>query len=214
MPIYAHVKDGAIDQTGALPSTYWDGTRWWDLRGATNAVAAQAGWLPVTTTPRPDDTATQTSDYSVQLVDGVPTETWTPRAKTAAEQNAAQIAEATSTIQAQLQAGIAQIKAARDAAQADAATAATLKTQAESLSTTIAARKTAVDASTPAATVAYVTAIKGELSWIDAQLKVIADAMAAMYAYRGAVDDNAVLTDNALLWLAKQVSGDVLADED
>jgi hypothetical protein len=35
-----------------------------------------------------------------------------------------------------------------------------------------------------------------------------------MYAYRGAVDTNAVMTDNALLWLAKQVSGDVMADED
>ena len=33
------------------------------------------------------------------------------------------------------------------------------------------------------------------------------------YAYRKAVDDNAVMTDNALLWLAKQGSGDVLAAE-
>ena len=127
--------------------------------------------------------------------------------------NAARAA-AEETLLTQLQAGIAQIKAARDAAQNDVATAATLKTQAESLSTTITARKTAVDASTPAATLAYITAIKGELSWIDAQLKTIVDAMAGMYAYRGAVDTNAVMTDNALLWLAKQVSGDVLADED
>lgn len=37
--------------------------------------------------------------------------------------------------------------------------------------------------------------------------------MAGMYAYRQAVDTNAVLTDNALLWLAKRVTGDVLADE-
>ena len=52
------------------------------------------------------------------------------------------------------------------------------------------------------------------MAWIEATLKTITDAMSAMYTYRKAVDDNAVLTDNALLWLAKQGSGDVLADED
>lgn len=152
---------------------------------------------------------------------GGPAPTTNPRPYTAAE-NAAADAEAAraahaaaeETLRTQLQAGIAEIKAARDGAQNDVATAAALKTQAESLSTTIAARKTAVDASTPAATLAYVTAIRNELSWIDEQLRLIVDAMAGMYAYRGAVDTNAVMTDNALLWLAMQVSGDVLADED
>jgi len=160
-----------------------------------------------------DDTARTYADYQ--------TDPPTVRPYTAAE-NAAADAEGTraartaaeETLRTQLQAGIAEIKAACDAAQADTATAAALKTQAVAVSATIAARKTAVDASTPAATLAYVTAIKTELSWIDAQLKVIVDAMAAMYAYRQAVDTNAVMTDNALLWLAKQVSGDVLADED
>jgi hypothetical protein len=43
------------------------------------------GWLPVVTTPRPPDTATDTHDYSVALVGGVPTEVWTPRPWTPVE---------------------------------------------------------------------------------------------------------------------------------
>ena len=35
----------------------------------------------------------------------------------------------------------------------------------------------------------------------------------AVPGVRVAVDTNAVLTDNAILWLAKQASGDVLAPE-
>ena len=181
------------------------------------------GWIiaEASVTREVGDDATRTVTYYTEAGSSAPAVTPNPRPYTAAE-NAAAVAAAShaahvaaeESLLTQLQAGIAQIKAARDAAQADTATAATLKTQAESLSATIAARKTAVDASTPAATVAYVTAVRNELSWIDAQLKVIVDAMAGMYAYRHAVDTNAVMTDNAILWLAKQVSGDVLADED
>lgn len=51
-------------------------------------LAAACGWLPVTVVARPAVTSTHTSDYSVTLVGGVPTETWTVRAKTQAELDA------------------------------------------------------------------------------------------------------------------------------
>ncbi len=53
--------------------------------GWTNELAALCGFVPVATKPRPDDTSTQTSDRSVVLVAGTPTEQWTVRAKSAAE---------------------------------------------------------------------------------------------------------------------------------
>ena len=83
--LYAHVTGTTIDQIGALPSLWHDGVRWWDLRGASDTTAALAGWRPVVTTPRPADTATDTTTYSVALVAGVPTETWTPRPWTPTE---------------------------------------------------------------------------------------------------------------------------------
>lgn len=48
-------------------------------------LLAACGWLPVTRTPRPTDD-TSAYDWSVELVDGQPVETWTPRAWTPAEQ--------------------------------------------------------------------------------------------------------------------------------
>lgn len=58
----------------------------------TDSLLAACGWLPVTETPRPDDTDTATHDYSVELVDGTPTETWTVREWTADELAARQAA--------------------------------------------------------------------------------------------------------------------------
>lgn len=61
---------------------------WWDWRTDTTTAAGR-GWLPVTDTPRPADTATTTTtDYGVTLVGGVPTVTWTPRPWTPAELDA------------------------------------------------------------------------------------------------------------------------------
>lgn len=55
----------------------------------TDPLAATCGWLPVTVVARPADTPTTTSDYSVTLVGGIPTDTWTARAKTQGEIDAA-----------------------------------------------------------------------------------------------------------------------------
>ena len=60
--------------------------RWWDLRHhdwdlATweDEIIGPHGWLPVVHVDRPPDTPTDTHDYSLELVDGVPTEVWTQR---------------------------------------------------------------------------------------------------------------------------------------
>jgi hypothetical protein len=101
---YARVLDDAIASTTPPPDLLEpdDPTaegRWWDLRQhgydlATweSEIVGPHGWLPIVTTPRPLDTATDTFDYSVELVDGVPTETWTQRPMTQAELDAREAA--------------------------------------------------------------------------------------------------------------------------
>lgn len=78
---YAHIVAGDIVQTGSLPRTWYDGTRWHDWRYLSTSATdpADYGWYPVTDTPRPTDTELQTHERSVQLVAGVPTVVWTPR---------------------------------------------------------------------------------------------------------------------------------------
>lgn len=112
-------------------------------------------------------------------------------------------------LRAQLAEGVAAILAARDAADADRAQADNLKAQADSLSQAIQARIAAVSAFTPGATYRQsdLVAVRDELVSLLNRQKQITDAMAGMYAYRRAVDTNAVTTDNALLWLARLVSG-------
>ena len=84
--MYARTIDGQTT-ISTPPALYHDGERWWDLRDATDEQLAQHGWHPVTRTPRPDDTDEQTHDWSVELVDGLPVETWTPRAWTPQEES-------------------------------------------------------------------------------------------------------------------------------
>ena len=98
---YALVQNGAIVEHGALPDVWNDGTRDWDLRPMSDAELAELGWLPVTTTPRPADTADTTHDYSVELVDGTPTEVWTPRPMTPDEIAAAESSANVTTITAE-----------------------------------------------------------------------------------------------------------------
>ena len=85
MTQYALVEDDAITQYGALPDVWNDGQRDWDLRPMEDPELAELGWLPVAEAPRPPDTATDTTTYSVDLVDGTPTEVWTVRPWTAEE---------------------------------------------------------------------------------------------------------------------------------
>ncbi len=87
---YALVVGGTIRSTRSAPppaARRLDNGAWvTPLDGIwTDPLAAACGWLPVTVVARPADTPTHTSDYAVTLVGGVPTETWTVRAKTQAE---------------------------------------------------------------------------------------------------------------------------------
>ena len=91
---YALVISGVIQSTRNTPppaARRLDTGAWvTPLDGVWTApLAAACGWLPVTVVTRPADTATHTSDYSVTLVGGVPTDTWTARVKTQAEVDAA-----------------------------------------------------------------------------------------------------------------------------
>lgn len=143
---------------------------------------------------------------------------YTAEENAAADQRAAQAARdaAAQRLHDELAAGIAQIVAARNAATADQAAAETVRTQAASLATTPGARATAVNAWTPKAvyTAADLTAIKAEIVFLTTTLKAVVEAVGSNAAWRKGVDMNAVITDNALLWLAKETLDDPLADED
>ena len=110
---YARVIDGAIVSTEQPPDLLepTDVTargQWWDLRYHDYTlltweaeIVGPHGWLPVVTVTRPPDTATDTHDYSVQLIDNVPTEVWTQRPWTQAELDAQEAATNTAEIVAE-----------------------------------------------------------------------------------------------------------------
>jgi hypothetical protein len=109
----------------------------------------------------------------------------------------------------QLAAGVADILAARAAAEADRVTAEELRTLALDAKASTATQRQAVAAFVPAAT--YSAAQMGQVrnAIVDVLVRVeeIQQALADFYAYRRQVDANAVITDNALLWLARLASG-------
>ena len=85
MTQHALVIDNQIQSIGRLPNSARrldDGAWVVGLADATQALREATGWLEVVDTARPDDTDTATHDYSVELVAGVPTVTWTERDKT------------------------------------------------------------------------------------------------------------------------------------
>ena len=84
--MHALIQNDQITHVGPLPSIWWDGDRWHDLRDDDGTYAAALGWLLVTYQPRPDDTATTTWDRAApSLVDGLPVVGWTERQKTSEE---------------------------------------------------------------------------------------------------------------------------------
>lgn len=85
MTLYAHVTAGTVDQVGQPPAVVLVDGRWYDLRPRDPAVLAVAGWVEAVETPRPADTATDTSDMTWTLTDGKAVQTWTVRPKTPAE---------------------------------------------------------------------------------------------------------------------------------
>lgn len=86
---YALVTNNTIQSIGRLPESArrLDTEEWvMGLATAPPDLVAATGWTQVVDTARPADTATTTHDYSVTLVNGTPTVTWTQRAKTTEEQ--------------------------------------------------------------------------------------------------------------------------------
>jgi hypothetical protein len=86
--LYAHVTNGTVDQTGQPPEKWFDGTRWWDLRGLNAADLARAGWYPVTEATRPADTATDKYQPSYAVNGDVVIQSWVSTPKTQDELNA------------------------------------------------------------------------------------------------------------------------------
>jgi hypothetical protein len=80
--MYAIVVDGAIFTVGGRPRAWRNHT---GLQYATDEQLAAIGILPVVDVERPADTATHTTERSVELVAGAPTVVWTPRAWTTEE---------------------------------------------------------------------------------------------------------------------------------
>lgn len=107
--MYAHVDhDGTITEWRLPGSARRSDTREWvmGLPDAPEAMRQACGWFAVKPTPQPADTATTTYERSVELVDKVPTVTWTPRAKTPAELAAATTTTNTATLEAKARAAI------------------------------------------------------------------------------------------------------------
>lgn len=86
--MYALVISNAIQSVGGLPASArrLDTQEWvMGLATADPTFQQACGYFPVTDVPRPADTATDTFDRSVQLVNGTPTVVWTQRPLTADE---------------------------------------------------------------------------------------------------------------------------------
>jgi hypothetical protein len=136
---------------------------------------------------------------------------YTPEENARADAEAANrvTAEATSTLLQQLYAGVVSIQAARDAASNDITTADGLRTQATSLKASATSQKASIAAFVPGATykqsdiVAIRDALVTMIGREESQLQAFVDG----FTYRIAVDQNAITTDDALLWLARYVSG-------
>ncbi len=103
---YVHLSiSNAIDSTEVgqpvdLQLRDGSGTRLWSPY-ITETELNACGWFTVVSVARPSDTQTQTTDRSLTVVAGKPTETWTIRAKTQAELDSDRDAANRATIQQQ-----------------------------------------------------------------------------------------------------------------
>lgn len=112
-------------------------------------------------------------------------------------------------LQDQLAAGVVDILAARKAAQDDSAKAEALRTQTLDAKASTVIQQQAVAAFSPGATYSanQLGQVRNAIVDVLARVEQIQQALADFYAYRAAVDANAVITDDALLWLARLASG-------
>lgn len=109
----------------------------------------------------------------------------------------------------QLATGVAGILDARAAARDDREAAEALRTQAIAAKAATLAQRQAVSGFAPAATYSatQLGQVRNAIIDVLARVEDIQQALADFYAYREQVDANAVITDDALLWLARIASG-------
>jgi hypothetical protein len=95
--MYARIENGEILEVGTPTHrpVYYAG-RSWDCRNpeVREQYIIAANWIEVVTSPRPADTATDTSDLTYAMVEGLPTEVWTIRPWTTEELNAQEAEQA------------------------------------------------------------------------------------------------------------------------
>jgi hypothetical protein len=111
--------------------------------------------------------------------------------------------------QAQLVAGVAVLESAKDTATADITTAQGLRATALNGLTAAQTQRGTVAAFVPSATykATDLAAVRDQMLTIIDRQAAILQAIADIYTYRAAVDQNAVTTDDALLWIARLASG-------
>ena len=91
MTTFVNVVNAQIVQVGGMPRSgrRLDNGAWvLGLRDADEATRQACGWFELVETPRPTPEEGNTVDKTIELVDGIPTVTWTERAKTDAELDA------------------------------------------------------------------------------------------------------------------------------
>lgn len=118
---YALVIEGRVEAMGGLPNSArrLDTGAWvMGLAAAPVDLQQACGWFEVVDAPRPADTATTTFDRSVELIAGVPTVTWTERAKTPTELDAEATAANSDTLRTQVRDSIATLRTSIDSLQA------------------------------------------------------------------------------------------------
>jgi hypothetical protein len=118
------------------------------------------------------------------------------------------VEDARAKLLADIAQGVAAIKGARDAAQGDIATAQNLRDQANALSAIVGTKRTQTAAwqPSPTYTPGDLVAIRDAVVDVLTRQQQIIDTLAGMLGYRVAVDRNAILTDDVLLWLARFVA--------
>lgn len=171
------------------------------------------GWLQVAEVARPDDTDEQTWDAGVTLADGVPVQTWTARPWTEAEwaQMPAERREWLRWVRRRAElretvvGGLAALASARAAAEGDVTTAETLRTQALALADELITLTGQVTDFSPAATYsqAQLVQVRAALVSTLTRMTVIVQAMAELYAYRRANNQDAVLAHRSLEFVAR-----------
>lgn len=176
-------------------------------------VPAGEGWVEVADVERPDDTDEHTWDAGVALVGGMPVQAWTARPWTDAEwarvpaerRDWLRWVRRRAELRETVVGGLAALASARAAAEGDVTNAETLRTQALALADELITLTGQVNAFSPAATYsqAQLVQVRAALVSTLTRVTVIVQAMAELYAYRRANNQDAALAHRSLEFVAR-----------